>query len=127
MSDPIDCSPSVSSVHGIFQARILEWVAIPFSRIFPTQGLNPDLLHCRRGRDSEFVFLLANEVIKLRMPGGTSSSTCGPQLLGLSGRCGGSPEGNSFLASGSLFQGELSSLVVGLHLLFHQHFWDLVR
>ena len=28
----MDCSPSVSSVHGISQARILEWVAISFSR-----------------------------------------------------------------------------------------------
>ena len=35
--------------HGILQARILEWVAFPFSRgIFPTQGLNPGLPHCRR-------------------------------------------------------------------------------
>ena len=33
------CDPVDSSVHGILQARILEWVAIPFSRgIFPTQG-----------------------------------------------------------------------------------------
>ena len=30
--DPMDCSPPASSVHGILQARILEWVAIPFSR-----------------------------------------------------------------------------------------------
>ena len=30
--DPMDCIPPGSSVHGIFQARILEWVAIPFSR-----------------------------------------------------------------------------------------------
>ena len=30
--NPIDCSPPGSSVHGIIQARILEWVAIPFSR-----------------------------------------------------------------------------------------------
>ena len=30
--NPIDCSPSGSSVHGIFQARILEWVAISSSR-----------------------------------------------------------------------------------------------
>ena len=30
--DPMDCSPSVSPVHGILQARILEWVAITFSR-----------------------------------------------------------------------------------------------
>ena len=29
--DPTDCSPPGSSVHGILQARILEWVAIPFS------------------------------------------------------------------------------------------------
>ena len=28
----MDCSPSGSSVHGILQARILEWIAIPFSR-----------------------------------------------------------------------------------------------
>ena len=30
--DPMDSSPPGSSVHGIFQARILEWVAISFSR-----------------------------------------------------------------------------------------------
>ena len=30
--DPIDCSPSGFSVHGVFQARILEWVTISFSR-----------------------------------------------------------------------------------------------
>ena len=30
--DPVDCSPSGSSVYGISQARILEWVAISFSR-----------------------------------------------------------------------------------------------
>ena len=29
---PVDCSPPGASVHGIFQARILEWVAIPSSR-----------------------------------------------------------------------------------------------
>ena len=32
LCDPIDCSPPGSSVHGILQARILDWVAIPFSR-----------------------------------------------------------------------------------------------
>ena len=42
-----DSFPPDSSVHGISQARILEWVAIPFSRgIFLTQGSNPGLLHC---------------------------------------------------------------------------------
>ena len=29
--NPMDCSPPGSSVHGILQARILEWIAIPFS------------------------------------------------------------------------------------------------
>ena len=29
-SDPMDCSPPVSSVHGIVQARVLEWGAIAF-------------------------------------------------------------------------------------------------
>ena len=31
LGDPMDCSPPGSSVHGIFQARILEWAAISFS------------------------------------------------------------------------------------------------
>ena len=81
LSDPMDCSLSGSSVHGIFQARVLEWGAIAFSMImlediiknphglcipwnspgqnarvgccsllqgiFPNQGSNPDLPHCR--------------------------------------------------------------------------------
>ena len=32
LCDPMDCSLLGSSVHGIFQARVLEWVAISFSR-----------------------------------------------------------------------------------------------
>ena len=32
LCDPVDCSPPGSSLHGILQARILEWVAISFSR-----------------------------------------------------------------------------------------------
>ena len=32
--DPLDCSPAGSSVHGILEARILEWVSISFSRGF---------------------------------------------------------------------------------------------
>ena len=33
LSDPMDCSPLGSSVHGIFQARVLEWGAIAFSEV----------------------------------------------------------------------------------------------
>ena len=32
LCDPLHCSPPGSSVHGIFQARIMEWVAVSFSR-----------------------------------------------------------------------------------------------
>ena len=32
LCDPTDCNPPDSSVHGILQARILEWVAMPSSR-----------------------------------------------------------------------------------------------
>ena len=40
LCDPIDCSLPGSSVHGILRARILEWVAVSYSRgIFPIQGI----------------------------------------------------------------------------------------
>ena len=45
---PMDCSPPGSSIHRNLQARILEWVAILFQGIFPTQGWNPGLWHCRQ-------------------------------------------------------------------------------
>ena len=41
LCEPMHCTPSGSSVHGIFQARILEWAGMPFL----TQGSNLDLLH----------------------------------------------------------------------------------
>ena len=37
LCDPMDCSLPGSSIHGIFQARVLEWVAIAFSVYVPTQ------------------------------------------------------------------------------------------
>ena len=46
LCDPLD--PPGSSVPGILQARILEWVAIPFRGIFLTWGSNPSLLHCKQ-------------------------------------------------------------------------------
>ena len=50
LCDYMDCSPPDSSVHGILQGRILEWVASRslLQGIFPTQGSNPGLLHCRQ-------------------------------------------------------------------------------
>ena len=43
------CDPTDYTVHGILQAGILEWVAFLslLQRIFPTQGSNPGLPHCR--------------------------------------------------------------------------------
>ena len=37
--DPVDCSPPVSSVHGIPQERILEWVAFPSPGDIPDPGI----------------------------------------------------------------------------------------
>ena len=41
LCDPMDCSPPGFSVHGIPLARILEWVAIPFSRGLPNLEIDP--------------------------------------------------------------------------------------
>ncbi|CAI9154849.1 unnamed protein product [Rangifer tarandus platyrhynchus] len=39
---PVDCSPPGSSVHGILQARALQWVPIPSSGDLPDPGINPE-------------------------------------------------------------------------------------
>ena len=44
LCDPIDCNPPASSVHGLIQARILELVAISFSRDLPDPGIEPECL-----------------------------------------------------------------------------------
>ena len=40
LSDPMDCSPPGSSIHGIFQARVLEWGAIAFSSLCLVGGFS---------------------------------------------------------------------------------------
>ena len=53
LCDHMDCSPPGSSVHGILQARVLEWAAVPLSchsllqGTFPTQESNLGLLNYR--------------------------------------------------------------------------------
>ena len=51
--DPMDCSLPGSSVHGIFQAKMLEWRGLPFptAGILLTQGLN---LHLLIGRQTPY-------------------------------------------------------------------------
>ena len=45
LCNPMDCSPPGSSIHGILQARILEWVAMPSSRGF-SQPRDRTLVFC---------------------------------------------------------------------------------
>ena len=61
--DPMDCSPSGSSVHEILQARILEWVTIPFSGDLPntrvelrSPALQADSLPCEPPGKPLFVY-----------------------------------------------------------------------
>ena len=44
LSDPMDCSLPGSSVHGIFQARVLEWSAIAFSHSVSCRWIKPWIL-----------------------------------------------------------------------------------
>ena len=51
LSDPMDCGPPGSSVHGIFQARVLEWGAIAFSMytlLYLKWMINQDLVYSTR-------------------------------------------------------------------------------
>ena len=52
LCDPMDCSPPGSSVHGIFQARILQWVATPFSQgsFRPRDRTHVSCVSCIAGR-----------------------------------------------------------------------------
>ena len=62
LCDLMDCSLPGSSVHGILQAEILEWVAIPFSKVSSLiQGSNPGLLHIR-----QILYRLSHQVAKNR-------------------------------------------------------------
>ena len=54
-SDPVDCSPPGSSVHGIFQARVLEWGAIAFPKLYiHTYIIFEIIFHCRLLQDIEY-------------------------------------------------------------------------
>ena len=78
LCDPMDCSPSGSSVHGILQARMQKPVSIPsLQGIFQTQGSNPSLPHCR-----QILYCLSHQGspaqrVKARKPPSYSSKTKG--------------------------------------------------
>ena len=48
LCDPIDCSLPSYSVHGILQARILEWIHSLLQAVFPTQEFSMGVLNCRQ-------------------------------------------------------------------------------
>ena len=49
LCSPTDCSPPGSSVHGVFQARILDWVAIFSSRVnLCDPEIEPDIINFRQ-------------------------------------------------------------------------------
>ena len=48
LCEPMDCSPPGSSVHGISQARILEWVVFPSPGGIPNPEMEPASLLCGR-------------------------------------------------------------------------------
>ena len=62
LSDPVDCSPPGSSVHGILRAGILEWVAMPSSR------------GSSRPRDRTWVFCIDRQI--LHRPSDQGSPIC---------------------------------------------------
>ena len=58
LRDPMDCSLPGSSVHGIFQARVLEWVAIAFSDCIRSSIINAPKFSSRRVKVSGVLFCM---------------------------------------------------------------------
>ena len=73
LCDPMDCSPAGSSIRGILQARILEWVAVPFSRGSSQPGDRTQVSRIAGG------FFSATEGILVAEK--TSATLSGPGLL----------------------------------------------
>jgi len=71
LCSPMDCSPPGSSVHGILQARILEWVTIPFSR------------GSSQPRDQTHVSCIAGGFFTVRATWEATSLSLRPYLIGL--------------------------------------------
>ena len=116
LRDPMDCSPPGSSVHGIFQARVLEWGAIAFSDLLFLGERKKNCLiillsqHCwRRDRLPTPVFL--------GFPGGSAvkESVCNVGDLGSIPGLGRSPgEGNSYQLQYSGLENSMDCIVHGM-------------
>ena len=108
LCDPMDCSLSGSSVHGIFQARVLEWIAISFSQFFLsryisflTTSFSYYKLNSNYFLNLMYVDIFPENALELPLlcfPGGSAGkeSACNVGDLGLIPGLGRSPgEGNS--------------------------------
>ena len=73
----MDCSPPGSSVHGILQARILEWVAMPSSRGSSQPRDQTQFSHTVGGF---FIVWATREARAMRVPGGEASQTEGTAI-----------------------------------------------
>ena len=67
LSDPMDCSLPGSSIHGIFQARVLEWGAIAY-----IDSIFPELCSVQQG--DRMKYLLSGNSIQLKMLGTVSDN-----------------------------------------------------
>ena len=64
---PTPCSPMNYTVHGILQARILEWVAIPFSRGTPQPRDHTQVSHIAGGFSTSWAQMVKNLQKKIRL------------------------------------------------------------
>ena len=80
LCDPMDCSPPGFSVHGILQARILEWTAIPFSTRAHELQLKTSRTATTEARAPESPCSITREAAVVRSPCTAISSPCSSQL-----------------------------------------------
>ena len=83
LCEPMDCSPPGSSVHGTFQARVLEWVAISFSRGSSRPGDRTQVSHIV-GRCFTFwatILLNPSKETRGEVPLGTTRTQWGWHIL----------------------------------------------
>ena len=66
LCDLMDCGPSTSSVHVISQARILEWVAIPFSKEISLCCTSVHLKLIQHSKSTIFQRIFKNEILYLK-------------------------------------------------------------
>ena len=113
-NNPRDCSRPGSSIYGISQVRILQWVNIQVGKhslpwgIFPIQGLNPGLQHCRQilyqlsHKGSPQGNVLKRQIYKYRKQiNGCLGLGSEPNLQAGTGKLGGSGEMYSIIGLGN--------------------------